>query len=1008
MRLTTRISLIVLFVVFTVLTINILIVRQQLIEHEQASQRVFALTLTRSLADAVIQNVILGENAELSQLLEATQSNNKQIEYLYVIGMRGQLSAHSFKRGFPIFLEQAIKKQQQLPMGGRNSLMLTGKYQVDGHGLVYGYKTPLINGLKASLHIGLNQSEITEAANKTSQVSFGVAMLLAVLGSMVVWFATRYATKPLVNLIALLKQHETGANFDLSGFMPNGPELHQLKATLTSVFHARDVAEREVKEREQDLEITLNSIGDGVIATNKLGLITRMNPVAEKLTGWTLGECKGKSIKTVLNIIDETTRLPIDNPIDKVLMEGGTIYLSNHTTLISKDGREYQIADSAAPIRNDSNEILGLVLVFNDVTEQYKLREEARRAQRQTENVLEKMHVMVAILDMDVNILFANLPILELMGKQLTDVIGVPMMQIPRLAQESQLHHLMGVALDKLVNESKQQSLDVQVTINQRQLDLQINLTPLINEQGQPYQFLFEAYDITLRKKAENKLQSSLQQQQEILNTLGDGVITVSETGAILSVNRSAEGLFGLSLEQALGQSISMILASSHKADITSRLQALATLTEGNLLAESFNAIGFHQDNGEFPMRLSLRQLSKEGAYQQHFVVSCHDLTQEQAQQSQLQRAQKMDALGKLVGGIAHDYNNMLGIVLGYTDLIDMKFPEVDGLKKYTANIAQAGERGKALTKRMLNFSKKQSTEASVVDIDLILNEQKELISKPLTALIQLNYDLCPSPWLILVDPSELEDCLLNLAINAGHAMPNGGALTFTTENASIIDGQSSMLGLTPGDYLTLMVADNGCGMDEATADKIFDPFFSTKGADGTGLGLSQAYGLMERSGGTIKVNSKIGEGSSFVLYFPKYNGEVIVATKDDASTGIKQGAGKTVLVVDDEPTLRSLAEEILSHSGYRVYTAKDGIVAQEVLATKKVDYLLSDIIMPHMDGFELAQKVANDYPDIKIQLVSGFSDQRGMFVDSPLHSNILYKPYTAVELLNKMADLSH
>lgn len=1007
MRLTTRVSLVVLLTVFAILTVNILVVREQLIKHEQQSQQAFTQMLTQSLADAVTQNVILGEVAELSQLLEVTQSNNTRIEYLYVIDMKGGLFAHSFKRGFPVFLHKGINEQQKLTVA-RNLLMLTAKYQIDGHGLVYEYKTPLINGLKASLHIGLSQNEITEAANKTSEISFALGILLTLFGSMVAWLVTGYAAQPLVNLIALLKQHELGDGLDLSEFMPKSPELNQLKITLMSVFHARDIAEREVKEREQDLDVTLNSIADAVIATNESGLVTRMNPVAEKLTGWTLEECRGKTIKSVFNIIDETTRLPIDNPVEKVLMDGDTVYLSNHTTLIAKGGQEYQIADSAAPIRNDSNDILGMVLVFNDVTDQYKLREDARRAQQQTNNVLEKMHVMVLILDMDANMLFANAPTLELLGAHLADVTGVPLTQIPWLEQDGRLHKEVSVALSKLLNDNMQQSLDVQVTSNQRKLDLQLNLSPLINEQGEPYQYLIEAYDITSRKKAENKLQASLQQQQEILNTLGDGVMTVDENGVILSANKSAEGLFGLNLEQVLGQPVSMMLAASNKVDITSRLKTSTALIEKDLLGAPFNTMGLHQENGEFPMRLSMRKLSKEGVYQHNSVVSFHDLTRENTQQSQLQRAQKMDALGKLVGGIAHDYNNMLGIVLGYTDIINMKFPDVEGLQKYTTTITQAGERGKALTKRMLNFSKKQSTEASVVDIDLVLNEQKELISKPLTALIQLNYHLCPSPWHIWVDPSELEDCLLNLAINAGHAMPKGGALTFTTKNATIVANQAAMLGINPGDYLTLMVSDNGCGMNEATVEKIFDPFFSTKGADGTGLGLSQAYGLMERSGGTIKAESKMGEGSSFVLYFPKYNGEVIPAIKEGASADAKQGTGKTVLVVDDEPALRDLAEEILKHSGYRVHTAKDGIVAQEILATEKVDYLLSDIIMPLMDGFELAQKVAENYPNIKIQLVSGFSDQRQVSAEDPLHLNILYKPYTAVELLNKVAALSH
>lgn len=1013
MRLTTRISLIVLMTVLTVLLINMFIVRQQLITQQQQSQQLSTLTLTQSLADAVTQNVILGQSAELSQLLETTQSNNEPIEYLYVVDMNGQLFAHSFRRGFPAFLHRAIKMQQ--PTGARNNLTLSEKYQIEDYGLVYEYKTPLVNGLAASLHIGLNQREITNAANKVTKSAFKIAFLLALLATLITWLATQHATRPLTKLLTILKQHKIGQPLNLSKFKPNAPELSQLKTTLTTVFHARDIAEHESREREQNLNTTLNSIGDGVIATDELGLITRMNPIAEKLTGWTNKACLGQPIRSVFNIIDETTRLPVENPVEKVLTSGETIYLSNHTTLVSKDGTEYQIADSAAPIRNETNSILGMVLVFNDVTEQYRLRQKALQAQQHTENLLESMHSLAAILDMDSNVLFFNTPLLTLTNTTLTSIIGQPVWQIPWIDQQSPTTGVIRRLIDKLTREKTEQSLDMQVLLGQRSLDFQVHLTPLINEQGQPYQILFEAYDITSRKQAESNLQTSLQQlaskeqeQREVLNTLGDGILTINEKGLVLSLNKSAENLFGLTPQQLIGQSASVVLALPHQNDFFSRLQNPSSLAEDRLLGTPFEITGFHQQNGNFPMRLNLRTLPSDDKTGHQFVASCHDLSHEKAQQTQLQRAQKMDALGKLVGGIAHDYNNMLGVILGYTDLINIKFPDIDGLQQYTATITQAGERGKSLTKRLLNFSKRENTTAGDVNITPVLEEQKEIIGKTLTALIQLDYQLCPSPWHIWVDSNELEDCLLNLSINAGHAMENGGLLTFSTQNISIRSNKASALGLSPGNYLTLMVSDNGCGMDESTIKKIFDPFFSTKGANGSGLGLSQVYRFMERSGGAVKVQSKLSEGTTFTLYFPQHEGESTPVTRGTLPAGNVQGDGKTILVVDDEPALRDLAEEILTTAGYRVLTAKDGFIAQEVLASQPVDCLLSDVIMPYMDGFELAQKVKSTYPNIKIQLASGYSDQRASSKDDPLHASILYKPYSAAELLNKLAALYH
>ncbi|MDF1830526.1 response regulator [Cycloclasticus pugetii] len=313
------------------------------------------------------------------------------------------------------------------------------------------------------------------------------------------------------------------------------------------------------------------------------------------------------------------------------------------------------------------------------------------------------------------------------------------------------------------------------------------------------------------------------------------------------------------------------------------------------------------------------------------------------------------------------------------------------------------------MTKRMLAFSKQKSTEAEAeaVDVNSLVDDQKDLINKSLTAMITVHYQLCESLGLIWIDKSELEDSLLNLVINSKHAMPDGGQLTVSTGAVHLSQIEAETLGLTENDYITLSVKDNGCGIDKDIVDFIFDPFFTTKGIDGTGLGLSQVYGFAGRSGGTIKVYSEKGIGSEFTLYFPLYRGEERNDTGPIEVKPYRQGEGQGILVVDDEPALRKLALEILTLAGYQVLLARNGNEAIEMLATTKFDLVLSDVIMPQMDGYQLAKHIKENYPSIKVQLATGFSSNRhSAMKDKSLQNNMLYKPYRTGELLRRVSTL--
>ena len=375
--------------------------------------------------------------------------------------------------------------------------------------------------------------------------------------------------------------------------------------------------------------------------------------------------------------------------------------------------------------------------------------------------------------------------------------------------------------------------------------------------------------------------------------------------------------------------------------------------------------------------------------------------------QRELQQVQKMDALGKLTGGIAHDYNNMLGVITGYAELLKDALDKQPKLARYAHQIHHAGERSAKLTKKLLAFSRTKTPEANCLNLNMLLLKQEHMLEKTLTVRIKLVLNLEQNPWFIWLDESDMEDAILNMSINAMHAIEGIGQLTIQTSNQKINQMDAQALGITPGDYVLLSVTDTGCGIDKESIERIFDPFYSTKGELGSGLGLSQVYGFVQRSGGVIKVDSEPGQGTQFTLYFPRYHqsGDAEQSAEDYPAATFT--GNKTILVVDDEPALLNLTGEMLGLNSFNVICAESAKQALNILQHESVDVLVSDIIMPDMDGYQLAAIVKEKYPSIKIQLASGFSDERNMDkIDESLQQNLLLKPFNSQALLQRIREL--
>jgi len=526
---------------------------------------------------------------------------------------------------------------------------------------------------------------------------------------------------------------------------------------------------------------------------------------------------------------------------------------------------------------------------------------------------------------------------------------------------------------------------------------------PLYDENNIIYAVGCVSTDVTSLKEARDLLNQKTIEQEEILNNLIDGVITINEDFTIGSVNQAAEQILGYREKELSGQDISILMRNEDKPKFLMLKDSLIRIISKSHIGTSREFYARRKNSDEFPLQLSLNRLPDDNDGQKRFIISFIDLKELKEKETLLRQSMKLEALGKLTGGIAHDYNNMLGVVMGYAELISLNYSDDQTLSDYIHQISHACERGTKLTKKLLNFSSYKGNERTCLNLYELFNDMKNMIEKTLTVRIKLDIDIKEDIWDVLADQSELEDAILNICINAMHAMPSGGELRIELANISIKSIEADIFDLKAGNYVRLSFIDNGCGMSLETQARIFDPFYTTKGSKGSGLGLSQVYGFMKRSGGSIHVKSNLDIGTRFILYLPRFtksidNQNEIVEKNYSANI---EGNEK-LLIVEDEDALRFLCVNLFESHGYHVFSAANGIEALPILENNKIDLVISDLLMPEMDGYKLSQYIRDHYPHIKIQLLSGFQDEnQNNQLSDDLRSNILQKPVSNTSLLS-------
>jgi PAS domain S-box-containing protein len=427
----------------------------------------------------------------------------------------------------------------------------------------------------------------------------------------------------------------------------------------------------------------------------------------------------------------------------------------------------------------------------------------------------------------------------------------------------------------------------------------------------------------------------------------------------------------------------------------------------------NFESQAFRKDGSKMWISANVRAVYQDDKVIRYEAVS-DDVTERKQLEVQLLQAQKMEAVGQLAGGVAHDFNNALGVITGYSDLLQNILPADGTSHGYAVEIAKAGRRAAALTRQLLAFSRKQVIQPVVIDLNMATNELEKMLRRLIGENIEITFKRKAGLGLVKMDPSQVEQILMNLAVNSRDAMPDGGKLRIETANVELDESWARQNVYTAaGSYVMLSVTDSGCGMDKETQLHIFEPFFTTKRpGKGTGLGLSTVYGIVKQNAGYVIVNSKLEKGTTFKIYLPRLSDTASLPLPQPPRMPERLSHGaQTVLLVEDEDPLRSLTRTCLESNGYSVIDASDAAMAIH-LAKKhngQIHLLLTDIVMPGMSGRELAKRLIGVHPETRVLYMSGYANAV-VGQDSVLddHTALLEKPFTLQTLLIKVYQSLH
>jgi two-component system, cell cycle sensor histidine kinase and response regulator CckA len=800
-------------------------------------------------------------------------------------------------------------------------------------------------------------------------------------------------------------------NGDRSGFVwvdepedrlvPSDHRLQALRAFAHQAEAALEAAVRLERERaaDEDRRALIDASPVGFVALDAEGRVRAWNPAARRMYGYADAEVIGREPPWI-----REARLPVFRSNLAELLAGAGELEGFHTDLRA-DGTSIEVHANSALVRDKDGEPVGFIASMADITAERSAQEALRLSEERQRALISSSPTGIVSLDLQGRVQSWNPAAERMFGWAEAEVVGRPAPWVPEESW-TQFERMLevvagGGALDGLEFE--------RVRRDGSPIAIAVSAARIHDETGAVTGLIATVADVTERREGEEALRRTQELHRAIVENSSDLIALLSLEGETLFISPSFEPVLGWTPGELTGTPFGTHV---HPEDAEAARAVVADAFAGGAPAPHLARVR-HRDGHWVHLEGVSRPVNDEHGRPAMVLALARDVTErlradeERARlEEELRQAQKMEAVGRLAGGIAHDFNNLLTAIGGYGELALARLPEDSPARSNVEEMRRAGERAAALTRQLLAFSRRQVLQPKVIDLNAVVSEVRALLERILGEDVDLRTRLAGDLGSTRADPGQIEQVIMNLAVNARDAMPRGGSLTIETSNVEVdAELAARHLGAEPGPYVLVSVADTGCGMDRETLERAFEPFFTTKPVgQGTGLGLATVYGIVQQTGGHIWAYSEPGRGSTFKLYLPRVWEEPAAA--EETVPAPRVGGSETVLLVEDEEIVRSLVREMLEASGYCVLEAPHGAAAIALAEAHgdAIDVLLTDVVMPGVSGQELAAELGAIRPGLRVVFTSGYTEDaianHGVLRPG---TAFLEKPFTAAQLAQKL-----
>ncbi len=771
----------------------------------------------------------------------------------------------------------------------------------------------------------------------------------------------------------------------------------ELVARVRALLRIRR-AEAEVRRSTEMLRAVAEGTTDAVFVKDRAGKYLFFNEAAARFVGRPVSEVLGKD-DTALFDPESAARVMAR---DRRVMESGRPETDEEHLTAAGVARTYLA--TKAPYRDDAGNVHGIIGISRDVTERRRLEAERDQLLARHQLQIERLPLAYVLHDAELRVIEWNPAAEALFGYRKDEVLGQDV--LPLLVPPDTLPHV-GEVFERLrAGDMTAHSVNANRTKDGRTILCNWYNTPLTDRTGAFAGVLGLAVDVTRERQSEE----ALRLRERALESVSQGILIVDALRPdlpIIYANPAFERLTGYTRGEVIGRNGRML--QGRDTDPTALAELRRAVREGR--ACTVELLNYKKDGTPFWNELSVSPVRDGEGRLTHFVGVQTDVTARRRLEEQYRQSQKMEVVGRLAGGIAHDFNNLLTVINGYGEVVMCALKPGDQTRELVGEMVKAGERAASLTRQLLAFSRQQMMTPRVLNLNTVVTDMEKMLRRVIGEDIDLEARLQPGLNPVKADPGQIEQVILNLAVNARDAMPRGGKLTVETRNVELEgDCAGSSAGLAPGNYVLLAVSDTGVGMPPDVRARVFEPFYTTKGpGKGTGLGLATVHGIISQSGGRVEVYSEPGHGTTFKIYLPRTSGPAPTGKSHAGTQAPAPKGSETVLLAEDEDSVRALSHQILQSSGYNVLVAADGESALRVVEqeTGPIHLLVSDVVMPGMGGRQLVERLQDAHPEMRVLYLSGYADDaviRHGVLEAEV--NFLQKPFSGTALARKVREV--